>query len=184
MPNFYKDIISSFDFLLIDGYNIIYDWEELLKLTKISLETARDKLVSILQNYEGYKNISIILVFDAHKTHFGQEKIIKNENITIVYTSEHETADSYIERYSASLSNIAAPYRVAVATSDYAEQVIVMGKGAFRLSAQDLLKEIVRTEKEIKAKLKQNRPIKNNQLLDNLDPKMAELFEKMRHRKT
>lgn len=168
-----------FDFLLVDGYNIIHDWKMLKDISKISLEMARDRLVSMLANYQGYKDISIIVVFDAHKIS-SPESIISEGNVVVVYTSEFETADAYIERTASNLRSLVSPYRLAVATSDFAEQLIIMGKGAIRLSAKDLLQEIGKTEKEIRQKIEAGRPIKNNQLLDILDEETAALLDKMR----
>jgi predicted RNA-binding protein with PIN domain len=174
----------QFDYLLIDGYNIIHDWQNLAELAQTSLELARDALIHTLQNYQGTNGITTILVFDAHKIN-SAENIIRQGNITIVYTQEYETADAYIERTVEVLrtSDLRLPlqtYRIAVATSDSVEQVIIMAKGAYRLSSQDLLKAINHAEEEITRKINQSRPIKQNQLLDNLDPEMAKWLEKMR----
>ncbi|MCL2416013.1 MAG: NYN domain-containing protein, partial [Defluviitaleaceae bacterium] len=161
-----------FDFLLIDGYNIIHDWKNLSKLAEHSLETARDKLIDIMANYQGFSGIEIIIVFDAHKIRQGRENMINHGKLHVVYTAEFETADSYIEKTTSRLihkKNIKR-FRIAVATSDRMEQVIIMGKGAIRLSARDLLAEVRRTETEIRQTIKQEQPIKNNTLLDNLDP--------------
>ena len=175
--------IRQFDFLLVDGYNIIHDWEILSSLAEISLEFARDKLISQIANYQGFRDVDVIIVFDAHKIRFGHENIIKHGNVTVVYTSEFETADAYIERVIQDLANKAKPYRVAVATSDNLEQVIIMAKGAMRLSAADFLTEIEAAEAEIRRKIANRRPIKKNQLLDNLDPGMARWLEEARLKK-
>ncbi|MCL2376276.1 MAG: NYN domain-containing protein [Defluviitaleaceae bacterium] len=175
--------IRNFDFLLVDGYNIIHDWELLTNLAEISLEFARDKLIAMVANYQGFKDIDIIIVFDAHKIRHGHENVIKYGNVTTVYTQEFETADAYIERTIQDLTNKARPYRVAVATSDHIEQVIIMAKGAIRLSAADFLTEIEATEAEIRRKIAAARPVKNNQLLDNLDPTMATWLETARLKK-
>jgi len=175
--------IRAFDFLLVDGYNIIHDWELLSTLADLSLEFARDKLVNMVANYQGFKDIDIIIVFDAHKIRHGHEKVLHYGNVTIVYTQEFETADAYIERTIQDLADKAKPYRVAVATSDSIEQVIVMAKGAIRLSAADFLTEIEAAETEIRRKIAAARPVKNNQLLDNLDPTMASWLEAARLKK-
>jgi len=167
----------------VDGYNIIHDWELLSTLADISLEFARDKLVSMVANYQGFKDIDVIIVFDAHKIKHGHEKVIHQGNVTIVYTQESETADAYIERTIQNLADKAKPYRVAVATSDSIEQVIVMAKGAIRLSAPDFLTEIQAAETEIRRKITTSRPVKTNQLLDNLDPAMASWLEAARLKK-
>ncbi|MDR2182864.1 MAG: NYN domain-containing protein [Clostridiales bacterium] len=175
--------IRNFDFLLVDGYNIIHDWELLSTLADISLEFARDALINMLANYQGFKDIGIIIVFDAHKIRHGHEKVLHHGNVAIVYTQEFETADAYIERTVQNLTDKAKPYRIAVATSDSLEQVVVMAKGAIRLSAADFLAEIETTEAEIRRKIAAARPVKNNQLLDNLDPAMARWLEAARLKK-
>jgi len=174
--------IRTFDFLLVDGYNIIHDWEFLTTLADISLELARDKLINMVANYQGFKDINVIIVFDAHKIRHGHEKVISYGNITIVYTQESETADAYIERTIQGLTRKARPYRAAVATSDSLEQVIIMAKGAIRLSASDFLTEIEAAEAEIRHKIATSKPVKTNQLLDNLDPAMASWLEAARLR--
>ena len=170
---------KQFDFLLIDGYNIIYDWKSLADLAKTSLELARDKLIDMLANYQGFKGLEVIIVFDAHKIRSGRENIIKQGGITLVYTAEFETADAYIERAINNLPPGPLPYRIAVATSDSLEQVITMAKGAYRLSARDLLTEVEAAQAQIRQKIA-DRPIKNNQLSDNLDPATAQWLEKSR----
>lgn len=168
---------------MVDGYNIIHDWDNLSELAKTSLELARDKLINMMANYQGYKELEIIIVFDAHKIRLGSGHIEKIGNITLVYTAEAVTADAYIERVLEEVVGDSKKYRVAVATSDSLEQVVVMAKGAYRLSAKDLLEEVEAAEAEIRSKIKSARPIKNNQLLDNLDPKMAQWIEEMRLKK-
>jgi len=175
--------IRSFDFLLVDGYNIIHDWEFLATLAHISLEFARDKLTSMVANYQGFKDIDVIIVFDAHKIKHGHEKVLHYGNTTVVYTQESETADAYIERVIADLAAKTKPYRTAVATSDHLEQVVIMSKGAIRLSARDFLEEVQAAEEEIRQKIISARPVKQNQLLDNLDPTMATWLEAARLQK-
>jgi len=171
--------VRHFDYLLIDGYNIIHDWDNLSKLAETSLEHARDKLVAMVANYQGFRDIVAIIVFDAHKIRHGQENVVQHGNICLVYTAESETADAYIERAVQDLTRAAKPYRVAVATSDNLEQLIIMAKGAIRLSARDFLTEIEAAEKEIRRKIG-HRPIKSNQLSDNLNAEMQAWLEKMR----
>ncbi len=135
------------EYLLVDGYNIIFAWEELRSLSEINIDSARDKLMDILCNYQGYKNVELILVFDAYKVHGGQGTAFDYHNIHVVYTKEAETADQYIEKFA---HDAGRKYRVTVATSDRLEQMIVWGAGAKRLSAQGLREEIVQINKEIK----------------------------------
>lgn len=167
----------SDEYLLVDGYNIIFAWKELKKISEYSLEDARDKLISIMSNYQGYKNINLIIVFDAHLVKGNTGEILKYDNIFVVYTKEAETADNYIERTTAILNK---QYKVKVATSDGLEQIIIMSKGAIRVSANELLKDVKATEKQIKEKIEEYKPVKNNMLINNLDKKTAEWFEKMR----
>ena len=176
-----KSSDERFDILLVDGYNIIHNWEHLAKLAESSLELARDALIHALSNYQGLKDMVIILVFDAHKIRHGHEKTSTQGNISIIYTAEFETADAYIERILQSLVKGTKKYRVAVATSDSLEQTIAMAKGAYRLSAKDLLDDLRHVESEIKQSIDKLSPIKKNQLFDNLDPATAAILDKMRY---
>lgn len=161
----------------MDGYNIIYAWPELKRIAQYSLDGARDKLLSILSNYQGYKTCRVIVVFDAHLVKNGNEKVEKFDSIKVIYTKETETADAYIER---SVKNLTREHKVRVATSDNLEQIMVSGKGAIRLSAHDLLIEVTAAENELRTNYTEKRPIKNNLLFDNLDKETAALLEKMR----
>lgn len=129
------------EYLLVDGYNIIYSWKELNELAKENLEAARYKLMDILCNYQGFKKCTVILVFDAYKVKGGLGEVQDYHNIHVVYTKEAESADQYIEKVT---HKIAKDNHVVVATSDAIEQVIILGKGAIRLSAKDLKEEIQR----------------------------------------
>ena len=133
------------NYLLVDGYNVIYAWDELSELAKINLESARTKLMDILCNYQGFKHNNIILVFDAYKVKGNPGEIINYNNIHIVYTKEAETADMYIEKVT---HDIAKKCNVTVATSDGLEQMIVIGQGANRISSRELLEEINATVKQ------------------------------------
>lgn len=140
-------IYKGKEYLLVDGYNMIFAWEELKKAAAQSLDLARSMLVNRLCNYQGYKQCELILVFDAYKVH-EPERVVENyHNISIVYTKEAETADTYIEKTAHKLSR---EHKVRVATSDGMEQVIIMGGGAFRMSAQELHEDVERTEREIR----------------------------------
>lgn len=136
-------------YLLVDGYNIIFAWKELNELAKININSARDKLVDIMCNYQGYKKINLIIVFDAYKVSGGQGSVVKYHNISVVYTKEAETADQYIEKVT---NQMRKKYNVIVATSDCLEQMIVWGEGAIRLSAKGLKEEIEYVEREIRKK--------------------------------
>lgn len=137
------------EFLLVDGYNIIFAWEELNELSKSNLEAARGRLMDILCNYQGYRNMNLILVFDAYKVPGNPGELIQYHNIHVVYTKEAETADQYIEKL---VHDIGKKYDVTVATSDGLEQLIIYGAGARRLSARGLWEEIQRTEQEMREK--------------------------------
>ena len=139
-----KDTEPKKEYLLVDGYNVIFAWEELNELAKASIDAARNKLMDILSNYQGFTGCTLILVFDAYKVKGSQGEVQKYHNIYVVYTKEAETADQYIEK---TTHEIGRKYKVTVATSDALEQVIVMGQGAYRISARDFYEEVERTEK-------------------------------------
>jgi len=168
------------EFLLVDGYNIIFAWDKLAALANESLDFARVKLAEILSDYGGITNEEIILVFDAQKVAGGVGSVTRDGNITIVFTKEAETADSYIER---TVANIPKRYAVRVATSDSLEQVIIMGHDARRISALAFQREVETTRENIRERFVRNRPVKNNMLLDNLDKETANLLEQMRRSK-
>lgn len=142
--------IGKNDYLLVDGYNIIFAWQELKELANINIDSARDKLIERLANYQGYKGCKLILVFDAYKVRGGKENVIKHGNICIVYTKEAETADQYIAKASLELTKDGM---VRVATSDALVQMIIFGSGAARLSARDLEVEVKYVEGLIAEKL-------------------------------
>ena len=126
------------EYLLVDGYNIIFAWPELRELAQINLDSARDKLMDILCNYQGYQGCRLILVYDAYKVKGNPGSVMKYHNIEVVYTKEAETADQYIERTTHELGAKPQKYRVTVATSDALEQMIIWGNGAVRMSALGL----------------------------------------------
>lgn len=126
------------EYLLVDGYNIIFAWPELRELAQINLDSARDKLMDILCNYQGYQGCRLILVYDAYKVKGNPGFMMKYHNIEVVYTREAETADQYIERTTHELGAKPQKYRVTVATSDALEQMIIWGNGATRMSALGL----------------------------------------------
>jgi uncharacterized protein len=176
----YIVVKNKIEYLLVDGYNIIFSWSELKDLAQTSLESSRIKLLNIMSNYEGITNIKVIVVFDAHKVNKGIEKIEDFDNIKVVYTKEKETADNYIEKITLELSK---NYIVRVATSDKIEQIIIIGKGAYRVSAKELLKTIEELKKKIREDFIDNTPIKNNLLSDNIDVKSLEFLENLRREK-
>ena len=140
-------------YLLVDGYNIIFAWEDLKAKAEESLDLAREILINRLCNYCGYAKCELILVFDAYKVKGGTEKIEKVNNISVVYTKEAETADAYIEK---TAHVLAKNNRVRVATSDGMEQIIILAKGAERVSASQFEKEVEETEKAIRDYIRDN----------------------------
>ncbi len=135
------------EYLLVDGYNVIFAWEELKQLAQTNLDAARTRLINLLCNYRGYKKCELILVFDAYKVRGGQRAVEEYGGIHIVYTKEAETADMYIEKTTHAL---APKYRVRVVTSDGAEQLIILGNGALRVSSASFLTEVRQAEQEIR----------------------------------
>ena len=138
------------EYLLVDGYNIIFAWEDLKSLAEINLESARGKLMDILCNLKGAWGFTVILVFDAYKVEGGRGEVLQYHNIHVVYTKEAETADQYIEK---TVHELGRKYRVTVATSDGLEQVIILGQGAARMSAAGLFDLVMLTKKELGEKL-------------------------------
>ena len=134
------------EYLLVDGYNIIFAWDELKKMAQDSLEGARHMLMDLLCNYQGFQKNVVILVFDAYKVKGNPGSVEHYRNIHVVYTKEAETADAYIER---ATYEIAKDHRVRVATSDNLEQLIILGHGAVRVSAREFLEEVEAAEGRI-----------------------------------
>ena len=145
-----KSSIGKDDYLLVDGYNIIFAWQELKELADINIDSARDKLIEKLANYQGYRGCKLILVFDAYKVRGGKENVIKQGDMWIVYTKEAETADRYIAKASLELTGKGL---VRVATSDALIQMIIFGSGAVRTSARELEAEVKYVEGQIVEKL-------------------------------
>ena len=135
------------DYLLVDGYNVIFAWDDLRRIAESNLDAARRRLMDILCNYAGYKRCVPILVFDAYKVRGGVREVEKFHNLYVVYTKEAETADMYIER---ATHELAKERRTRVVSSDGAEQVIVLGHGALRVSARAFAEEVAAVEKEIR----------------------------------
>ena len=164
-------------YLLVDGYNIIFSWEDLNELSRVNMEGARSKLADLLCNYQGYRKCHVILVFDAYKVEGNHGEVVKYHNIHIVYTKEAETADQYIEK---TVHAIGRKYGVTVATSDGLEQVIILGQGARRLSARGLREEIEAASTEIRGDYLNRQGTTKNLLIHQLPGEMAELMEDVR----
>ena len=138
-------------YVLVDGYNIIFAWDDLKKAAEDNLDLARELLINRLCNYRGYMNCELILVFDAYKVKGNPGSVERVHNINVVYTKEAETADAYIEKVS---HELAKKYRVRVATSDNLEQIIILGGGAVRVSASEFRQEVEQAEEEIRQFIK------------------------------
>ncbi len=138
--------VARDDYLLVDGYNIIHAWDELADIAKDDLNAARETLINLMSNYQGVRKCHLILVFDAYKVKGNPGSVEKVYNIHVVYTKEAETADMYIEKASYDLSR---EHRVKVATSDGLEQMIILGHGAERLSANDFKWEVEQATRQI-----------------------------------
>ena len=148
-----RERFSGPEYLLVDGYNIIFAWDELKAIARDNLDAARKALCDLLCNYQGYKKCVVIAVFDAYKVKGGLGAVEKYHNIHVVYTKEAETADAYIER---ATYEIGREHRVKVATSDGPEQLIILGHGALRLSASNFREEMEQVQGRIAAALEAN----------------------------
>ena len=165
------------EYLLVDGYNIIFAWQELNELAQHNIDSARDKLMDIMCNYQGAKKVNLILVFDAYKVSGGQGEVFDYHNIHVVYTKEAETADQYIEKVTHELSR---KYQVTVATSDRLEQMIIWGAGARRISAPGFYEEVMNTIQEVRENIEREKPKNKNYLKDNLSRENYEELEKIK----
>lgn len=166
------------EYLLVDGYNIIFAWEELRELAKVTIDGARHKLMDILCNYQGYKKCTLILVFDAYKVEGSIGQALKYNNINVVYTKEAETADQYIEKLAHQMGRV---HQVTVATSDGLEQLIIRGQGCRLLSAKDLKEEIEYVNQEIRTEHLEQLPKRTgNYLFNQVEPELSEYLEDVR----
>lgn len=165
------------EYLLVDGYNIIFAWENLKELAASNIDGAREKLMDILCNYQGFKKCTLILVFDAYKVKGNPGSVETYHNIHVVYTKEAETADQYIEK---TVHEIGRKYRVTVATSDQLEQVIILGQGGRRMSARELLEDVIEVRQQIRETAREKRSSEKNYLFDHLDEETAARMERIR----
>lgn len=167
------------EYLFVDGYNIINAWRELLELSQISLDSARQRLIEIMAEYQSYTGIEVVIVFDAHLVKGSIEKREKIYGLEVIYTKEKETADHFIEK---TLDEIGRVKRVRVATSDWIEQQIVLGRGGTRLSARELEAEIKNVKDNIKRKKRKYK--EKNEEMDSLRQRLnkdvMEKLEKLR----
>ena len=166
------------EYLLVDGYNIVFALEDLKELAEVNIEAARGKLADILCNYQGYKGCTLILVFDAYKVVGNTGEMTDYHNIHVVYTKEAETADQYIEKLA---HEIGRKYNVTVATSDGMEQLIIRGQGCRLLSARELWDEIEYMKQELRREYMEKFPEgPKNYLFDHMDEELAFLMKEVR----
>ena len=163
------------EYLLIDGYNIVFAWEDLRELALKDIMAARDKLIDLIVDFAGFRKEHVILVFDAYKVRGGRGEVIHVGGIDVIYTKEAETADLYIEKAAHELSK---RYKVTVATSDAVEQVIIYGAGAYRMSAQNLLEELVLTKGMMREHYEQKEARKAGGVLAGMSEETAEALQK------
>lgn len=164
------------DILLVDGYNIIGAWPDLIALKEKDLAAARDLLVEKMAEFQAYSGYRVIVIFDAYYVQ-GTEKKYKNYKVEVIFTKENETADERIERMAIELNN--RKTQIHVATSDFTEQWAIFGQGALRISARELLTEVNEIEKKIEKsvkKIQEDKPASKISISD----EMAEIFEKWR----
>lgn len=161
------------EYLFLDGYNIINCWEELKQLSLVDLDSARNRLIDIMVEYHVYTKTVVVIVFDAHMVKNGLRKVERTKGIEVVYTKEYETADIYIEK---TLDRIGKIKRVRVATSDWVEQQVVLGRGGTRISARELKLEIEDNKRNIEKKSREiSRP--NNLMIGRLDENTVKKLE-------
>ena len=168
-------------FLLVDGYNVIHANKELVAIAADSLENARKKLCDTLCEFKALSRYRVILVFDAHLVAGGIGSVEDYHNIKVVFTKEAETADHYIESVAYKLGK--KNDKITVATNDVLEQIIILGQGARRISAEDFWVEIETAKEEVRTRYIRNRPIKKNPIASLVDAETAQRLEEMRYAK-
>ena len=167
------------EYLLVDGYNIIFAWEELRELSKKDIRAAQGKLMDILSDYQGSRGMTLILVFDAYKVEGHREEVLTYHNIYIVYTKEAETADQYIEKTAHQLGKDNV---VTVATSDALEQIIILGQGARRLSARGLKEEVELASAEVKDRIQEGQRGTKAFLSEHMKEDVQEYLKQLREK--
>ncbi|MEZ0536992.1 NYN domain-containing protein [Caldicellulosiruptoraceae bacterium PP1] len=161
--------------LIIDGYNILNAWEDLKEIALEDLDSARKKLIDILADYQGFKKYKITVVFDAHQVKGALLKSEMINGVEVIFTKEGETADSFIERY---VYENAKNENIVVVTSDYLEQLIILGSGATRMPARQFKLEVEKARKELKRI--QEMKIYSNKVEDQLDERILKILDKLR----
>lgn len=167
-----KTVEKKEQYLLVDGYNVIFAWEELSELAKVNIDSARGQLLDILCDYQAMKGYQLIVVFDAYRVKGHAEEVVDYHNIHVVYTKEAETADQYIEKFA---HENGRKYQVTVATSDGLEQIIIRGQGCLLLSARELQEEVERTRQLVREEYLEKQPAGKNRLMEGL---LSEISEK------
>ncbi len=165
------------EYLLVDGYNVIFAWEDLKELADVNIEAARNKLMDILCNYQGFRKCTVILVFDAYKVDGYALEIQKYHNIHVVYTKQAETADQYIEKV---VHQIGRRYHVTVVTSDGVEQVVTLGQGGTLISSREFREEVKIVRRLIREEYESRRESGKNYLFDHMDEELAREMEEVR----
>lgn len=173
----YKGTKKVKEYMLVDGYNVIFAWDSLRELAEQNIDAARDRLMDILVNYSSYQKYTLILVFDAYKLKGHTTEIMEYHNIYVVYTKEAETADRYIEK---TAHEIGHKYRVTVVTSDGMEQVIIRSAGCILMSSKELFEDVQRVEREIRKEHIESQMSKKNLLFDQLSDEMKQKLEDIR----
>ncbi len=158
-------------YLLVDGYNVIFAWEELAELAKVNIDSARGQLLDTLCDYQAMKGCQLIVVFDAYRVKGHAEEVTDYHNIHVVYTKEAETADQYIEKFA---HENGRKYQVTVATSDGLEQIIIRGQGCLLLSARELKEEVDRTKQFVREEYLEKQQSGKNRLMEGLMPEISE----------
>lgn len=173
----YRPSPPVLEYLLVDGYNVIYAWDKLHQLAEINLEAARNALMDVLCNYQGYRKYHVILVFDAYKVKGNPGEILRYHNIDVVYTKEAETADRYIEK---TAHEIGRKYHVTVVTSDGVEQVIIRGAGCALMSSREFEEDVRLVSRQVAENLEDKKTGKKNYLFDGVEQELAALLERVR----
>lgn len=165
----YTPPVSKEEYLLVDGYNIIFAWEDLKELAEVNIDSAREKLMDVMCNYQGIRNCNLIVVFDAYRVKGHVTEILDYHNIHVVYTKEAETADQFIEKFA---HENGRKYNVTIATSDRLEQIIIRGQNCHLLSARDLEWEVKNASEQIRKEYLEQTTEKINLLKDKLPEKI------------
>ena len=167
--------------VFVDGYNVLNSWPNLKNDKEYTFDGTREKLIDIMHNYGSYSDCKVILVFDGYKVSGNIEnREDKNKNLTIIFTKDGQTADSYIEK---EVNAMGRKYEVCVVTSDWMEQQTIFQRGAIRMSSIEFYNEVMKTEKNIKIKTEKIKNPNKNHLQDNIDDEILKKLEDIRRSK-